>query len=168
MAYGDGYDSLGRKVDEYGDRKAGELASQPGRTLLKWGVGITVFIICVSLIFGAISWVGSWGNEVAEKTGPRHSEQAVTSVLQNWTNLQAQAQNYCDAKNSPHSVDDPVLVEKPEFAYAAKYRQTEATYDRQMNNFFEAYLTRHLPIPGGLKDLPRTSPTLKEATVKWC
>lgn len=168
MAYGDGYDSLGRKIDEYGDRKAGELASRPGRTILKWVVSITVIILCASVVFGAISWVGSWGNEVKEKTGPRHSEQAVTAVLQDWTNLQASAQNYCQAKESASSADDPVLIERPALAYAATYRSTEASYDRQMNNFFEAYLTRHLPIPGGLKDLPRTAPSLKEAQEKWC
>lgn len=130
------------------------------------GCLFALIVVVVAILI--IGWVTSWGGKEAELTGPEHSQEQTTAVLDDWTSLHAQAQTYCQLKESKPSNGDPTLVEHPEVAYAAKYRSTEADYDRRMNNFFEAYQTRHIPLPGALRSLPRTSPTLSEAKVKWC
>lgn len=130
--------------------------------------GCLTFVIVVVVLVSAVLWIGSWGSKEAELTGPDHTQEQVTATLDDWTSMHAQAQTYCQLKESKSTQDDPTLVEHPEVAYAAKYRSTEADYDRRMNNFFEAYQTRHIPLPGALHSLPRTAPTLGEAKVKWC
>lgn len=125
-------------------------------------------VVCLWIGGCAIGVVGSWGDKEKDIVGADHSDAQVTAVLDDWTNLQASASNYCDAKDSVSGDDDPQLVEKPGLAYAGAYRRTKADYDRRQNNFFEAYQTRHIPIPGGLRGLPKTAPTLREAQDKWC
>lgn len=149
------------------EREYDRITQHPKRTIgryFAWALGI---IIALAILGGVIGWIGSWGGTAARLTGPAHSEEQVTAVLGDWTSLQATAGNVCDAKNSA-GADGPQLVEDPAFAYRATYRRTKADYDRRMSNLFEAYVTRHLPLPGSIQDLPQTAPTLNEMTAKVC
>jgi hypothetical protein len=168
VARGDGQKLLEERGSDLLDRQARNLADRPRRTLVKWAVIFVVGILVLGGVGGCVAWVSSWGGEARRLTGPRHSEQQVTAVLRAWTGLEAAAGNACAAKNSPPDSRGPTLVEDPELAYSSKYREIKADYDRMMNNFFEAAVTRNLPIPAGLKGYPRRAPTLPVMKKKVC
>lgn len=157
MAERDGWDRLGDRAE----RSAGSWADDPHplRRAWKWIVGA---IVVIAITAAVLNWFGAWGGTAARLTGPAHSEQQITAVLDDWRSLQATAGNVCDAKGSGGS-GDPTLVERPDFAYRATYRRVKADYDRRMGNLFEAYATRHLPLPGSINNLPTTAPSLTDA-----
>ena len=164
MSYDENDDIWERRAE----RNYDEFTARPKRYALKvfaWVLGV---VIALSILFAVIGWIGSWGGEAKRLTSPDHSREQVTAVLDDWTTLQATAGNVCDAKASAREQGDPQLVEDPAFAYRAAYRRIKADYDRRMNNLFEAYVTRHLPLPGSIQNLPRTAPTLREAVAEAC
>lgn len=150
------------------DREADRFAQHPWRSAFRWWMALLAVIVVVAVTWGIVSWVGSWGGTAKRLTGPAHSEQQVTAVLNDWTSMQAAAANVCQVRDSQRDRRDPTIVERPEFAYAAQYRQIKADYDRRMANFFEAAVTRHLPIPAGLRGYPREAPSLPEMERSVC
>lgn len=164
MASPDGWDRLERRAE----REAGSLADRPGRTVVKWLIALAVLVLVSSAIFGVVSWISSWGGEAKRLTGPEHSREQVTAVLQDWNELQASAGNVCQAGEGRGGASDPTLIEHPEFAYAAQYRRIAADYSRRMSNFFEAAVTRKLPIPDSIGNLPRSAPSLTQMERRVC
>jgi hypothetical protein len=157
------------------DRAYSSVTYHPWRWF--WGIIIVLFVVLPIISF-AFGWVGDWGKSAVDKTRPAHAGPEVTRVLTLWEGLPQAAQNYCSATGAtaenpnppkkPKSSDDPVLVEDPGLAYAATYRSQEREYDRRMENFFEAYITRKVPIPGTIHNLPRRAPSLTEAIRANC
>ena len=159
-----GYDRLDRRAE----REAGNLADRPGRTVLKWIAAFAAFCVVCGVVFGIIGWVGSWGDEVGRVTGAQNSREQTTAVLDDVESMKAAAGNICSAQNAKSDENSPTLVEDPAFAYKATYRRIAADYNRRMSNFFEAAVTRQLPIPAALGGLPRTAPSLSQALEEAC
>lgn len=142
------------------DRAYSDLTYKPKRTLAKWAVGIGLVLIFIALIAGIGKFACGWGNEAARIAGPQNTREQFTALYDLYENMQATAGNVCDVKNSEASVNSPVIIEDPEFAYAAQYRRIEAEYNRRMENEFEAeWLLIH---PDGL---PHRAPSLDDMLV---
>lgn len=148
---------------ERADRADREFAARPVRTGLKWFFGAVAIIILITIVFGVISWVGSWGSEGARIIGVDNTKEQVTRVLELDKSMTATATNICNAKNSKHEEADPSMVEDPAFAYKATYNNQKAEYDRRMQNLFEAAATRKIiQLPATIHHLPRTAPTVRQ------
>lgn len=126
----------------------------------KWVWRAVAAVVVISVAVVVLGLAGGWFSGTANLVSFGHSEEETTAVLSDWTQMQAAACNWADAKDTKSGPDDPTLVEDPAFAYAATYRNIKADYDRRVNNLFEAYLTRKLPIPGALGNLPNPAPAL--------
>lgn len=123
-------------------------------------VGAVIVTVVLLIVVGlAAGWIGG----TAETVSFDHSKEQTTVVLDDWQSMKAAAANACEAGDSQQQSGDPTLVERPGFAYRAKYRQIKVDYDRRMGNFFEAANTRRLPIPDALHGLPREAPSLRHA-----
>lgn len=127
-----------------------------------------VGLIAIALVVGVVGLAGGWFSGTAHLTSFSHTSEQTTAVLDDWTQLQAEAGNACSVKDAASTANDPTFVEDPAFAYEAKYRATKADFDRRMNNFFEAYVTKKIPIPGSIHSLPRLAPTLKAMERQVC
>lgn len=156
--------------EDRADRAYTNLTEKPGRTLGKWFLYGLAVVVSLSILFGVIGLIGGWFSGTAQLASFGHSKVEVTAVLGDWTSLQAAAQNVCDVEKagSKHESSDPVLIEDPALSYKAVYRRIEQDYNRRMNNLFEAYVTRHLPLPGSINHLPQTAPSLKSAEAQFC
>lgn len=154
---------LGERAEGFADRQAEAFSDRPKRTALKWFLGLLAVIAVVGIIGGVFGLFGAWFGETKRLAGPQHSREQVTAVLDLSTSMEATAGNVCGAVNSRSTQDSPTLVEDPAFAYKAMYRKLKAEYDRRMGNFFEAAVTRKLPIPAAIGGLPKRAPTLEEA-----
>lgn len=163
MRRGDsGFDRLGQRGGDYADRQAGNLADNPRRTLIRWGLALLALVAVLWVGGCALGFIGDWGNEAKRTVGVKNSREQTTAVLDDWTSMEAAAGNACQAASSKGSTNDPLIIEKPEFAYAAKYRDIKRDYDRRMGNFFEARNVRNVPIPGALHGYPQRAPSLKQ------
>lgn len=158
-----GFDRLGERTERYADRQAGRFAERPKRTALRWLFGIIAVVAIVTVIGGVTGLLFDWGGETKRLVGPDHSREQVTRVLDLWEKMPVAAANACGAIDAARSGASPTFVEDPALAYKARYRTMAADYNRMMGNFFEAALTRRLPIPDGLGGLPRRAPTLVSA-----
>lgn len=158
-----GMSRLGERAERYADRQAGNFADRPKRTALKWTLGIVGVVLVLGFIGGVTGLIGDWGSETKRLLGPRHSREQVTAVLDLDEKMVATAGNVCSVVNARSNEDSPTLVEDPSFAYRATYRRQAAEYNRRMRNFFEAAVTKNLPIPASIKGLPDRAPTLEEA-----
>jgi len=152
--------------EDRADRAYTSVTEHPVRSSAKWFAVALVIGIVLAIVVGVINWFGAWGGTAAKLTGPQHTEEQTTAVLDDWTSMKAAAGNVCDAKAS--AGNGPTLVEDLALAYRATYRRIEADYDRRMSNLFEAYVTRNLPLPGTLRGLPRVAPTLGEMVKEEC
>jgi hypothetical protein len=158
-------DPRDQEWDDRADRAYSNLTYRPKRTVGRWFLKGLAVIIVLAVIFGVISWVGSWGSETARITGVDNTKAQATQVNDLWQNLTAAADNACgagaDGSSSERSnPNDPVLVEDPALAYTAKYRSLRAEYNRKMSNFFETGIIREYPF---LKSYPRHIPNYKES-----
>jgi hypothetical protein len=120
------------------------------------------------VVFGVIGWIGSWGDEVGRVIGPQNSREQTTAVLDDVQSMKATAGNICSVRDAKTDENSPTLVEDPAFAYKATYRRIAADYNRRMSNFFEAAVTKRLPIPDALSGLPREAPSLSQALQEAC
>lgn len=150
------------------EKAADDLTYRPGWTIGKWIAAFFAFILIISLIGGCVHYAGSWVHETKRVVSVPNVRAQTTAVLNDWTSMQAAAQNACDAKTAAHEDGDPTLVEDPALAYKAVYRRIEADYNRRMQNFFEAAEAKRLPLPDGIHGYPRTAPSLKAMQAEVC
>lgn len=146
------------------DKAYSSVTYHPWRVVIKVIIGIFLLSAVIGLIGLPMGWWSGTKNLVTFQ----HSQQEVTAVLDDWTGLQAAACNAKNAQDAQTNSGDPTLLEDPAFAYKARYRSIKQDYDRRMNNFFEAKLTRGIPLPGGISDLPRFAPSLTDGEREWC
>lgn len=158
-------DPRDRKWEDRADRQYSNFTNRPKWTAFKWLMGIIAVCVVIGIIFGLVSWISSWGSEAARVTGVENTRTQAFALRDDYRSLEATAGNACDAKSSTHSKDDPTLVEKPDFAYRAKYRDIARDYNRRMDNAFEAGWVRHYPF---LNDLPREAPGLTQMQAQVC
>lgn len=153
---------------ERGDKAYDDFTDRPRRTIAKWFIILMAIIIGLAIVFGIISWVGSWGGEVKRITGPENTREQAITLRDDYKSLEATAGNVCDAEKGAEDPDpnDPQIVGgDPAFQYKATYRRIKADYDRRMSNAFEAGWVRKYPF---LNDLPQTAPTLDEMKEQVC
>jgi hypothetical protein len=153
-------DPRDQKWESRGDRAYTYATDHPFR-LGAWFVGA---LIALSIFGGILGLIGDWGSETKKLVGPQHSKEQITAVLDDWESMKVAAQNACQVQEAGTKKDDrdPLIIESPSLAYDATYRRIEVDYNRRMGNFFEAYVTRKIPLPGSIKDLPQRAPTLVE------
>lgn len=149
------------------DRAYSNFTNRPGWTAAKWIGGFIAICIALSLVFGLISWVGSWGGEAKRVTSPQNVREQNTAIIDDYQSMEAAAANACGAKTSAGE-GDPTLVEDPALAYKATYRRIRVDYNRRMANLYEAQAVRHLPLPSNLRSYPEVAPTLEEKLVEVC
>lgn len=138
---------------------------RPGRTILKW-LGIFLAVILVLGLIGRITGViGGYADETTRVISVDNNREQTTKILNDEKSMVVQAGNVCEARaaGDGSNPNDPQIVGgSPEFQFAQLYRQLKADYDRRMANFFEAKLSKGVPIPGAVGHLPKEAPTLKE------
>jgi hypothetical protein len=156
--------------EERADKAYSNWTYHPVKTAAKWFFGILALCLMLAAFGGILGLFLGWFSGTKNLATFEHSKEQVTAVLSDWTALQAAAQNVCDveAAGSKDEEGDPLIIEDPALAYKATYRTIEQRYNRRMGNFFEAYVTRKIPIPGEFRGLPETAPTLKAAQDEWC
>lgn len=157
------------KNDEIWEKRAqnaeDKFTAHPVRYAGKWFLAFIALCAVVGIIFGVVSWVGSWGSTVARVSGAGNTEAQANYLFQAHNSLKAIAANVCGVVNAKKGESDPTLIEDPAFAYKAQYRDLKAQYDSRMDNFFQANLVRNYPMLNGL---PRREPSLEEATAVLC
>lgn len=153
------------------DDREKEFEARPGLTAFKWALGICLGFLLLMVVLMPFNAGFAWLQEGKRVTGPENSRQQTTAVLQDEQAMVALAGNVCeiDQEGDKTSANDPQIVGgSPRFQYAAKYRETKADYDRRMGNFFEAAVTKELPIPKALRSYPETAPTLEARMDEVC
>ena len=154
--------------EERADRAYTSATDHPVRTGLKWLGGLIAAVLVLSLIFGAVSWIGSWGDEAKRVTSPANVREQNTQIIEDWEAMTAAAENACDAKTAAKKEGDPTLVEDPTLAYKATYRRIRVDYNRRMANLYEAQAVRNLPLPSNLRSYPKIAPALNEMMSEVC
>lgn len=157
-------DRRDEKWEERGDKLYSDLTYKPKRTVAKWFFWTLGVVLAISLLFGAIRWIGSWGSEAARVTGVENTREQYQALIGGYENLKAAAINSCNAGDGEVSDAGPTLLEDPTVAYAATYNRIAADYNRRFANWFEA---------GGLlvdlpSEYPREAPTLEEMQAQVC
>lgn len=143
------------------EREGDAFGRSPFLTFFKWMAIFLVVIGILVLMFGFTRFVLGWFGAGAEIVSPTNVKQQYALVIGDWEALQQEAANACAARSAPERENSPTFLEDPSFAYAAKYRETAADYNRRMNNLFEAKIVA----PGGY---PRRAPTLEEMQARVC
>jgi len=168
----DRWDSLSKRADDRALREAERFERAPVRTGLGWFVKLCLVLGAVILIggviFGAVSWISSWGGEAKRIASPENVRQQNTEIIDDWQSMEAAAQNVCAVKDSKTNADSPTLVEDPAFAYKAQFRKIRVDYNRRMANLYEAQAVRKLPLPSNLRSYPKVAPTLEERMATDC
>lgn len=160
----DGFDRLDEQLDRAAERRAGELADHPKRTVLKWAVWVVIVFVVLAIIGGITNYVGLWGNEAKRIVSPTNVTAQYDAVITDWQSLIVSADNVCTAQTAAKADGDPTLVEDPAQAYEATYRRIVVDYNSRMTNIFEA---EKVGPPG----YPRTIPAFTETTNpkgNWC
>lgn len=157
-----------READERWEDRYVAASQHPFRTALKWALGFMALIVCIAVIWAVVSWIGSWGGEAARITSPDNVREQNTTIIDDWENLDAAAQNVCQVRDAAKQDGDPTLVEDPALAYKATYRRIAADYNRRMANLYEAQAVRHLPLPSNLRSYPPRAPSLNEKLAEVC
>lgn len=157
----DGRDRLEARAEAWADRHAGALADRPKRTLAKWFGGFLAVLLVLTIGFGALSWVLSWGGEAKRVTGVENVREQYATVIEDWQAMEAAAANACQAKDAAREQGDPTIVESPSLAYDSQYRRIVVDYNRRQANLFEARLV-------GPKGYPRVAPTLAVMQARVC
>lgn len=155
-----GYNRLEEKMDQWGDRTAGNLADHPKRTLAKWGMVFFTVVIVLGIIGSIFGYVHSWGNEAARVVSPVNVTEQFDAVITDWQDMQAAADNACNAQTAAKRTSDPVMVEDPALAYAATYRRIAVDYNARQQNIFKAGKV-------GPPGYPKTAPVVP-AQGDWC
>lgn len=153
------------------DDRADEFEARPLRTAFKWLLGVALLLLLVMAILTPFNAGFAWLQEGARIAGPDNSREQTTAVLDDEKGMVAQAGNVCDidrAGNTASPNDPQIVGGSPRFQYAALYRRLKADYDRRMANFFEANVTRSLPIPSALGGLPKEAPPLEQRLRDLC
>lgn len=127
-----------------------------------WLTGILTLLAlgAIVLVLNVVGVFGGYASETKRLVSVPNTREQTTQVLNDWTSMQQAACNALAAKNADRTSDSPTLIEGPDFAYAAQYRRIKQDYDRRMSNFFEAYLTKKIPLPGTISNLPQVAPSL--------
>ncbi len=156
------------RYEDRWEERAERFSEHPWRVGLKWLAAFAVFCLVVSAIFGAVSWVSSWGGEAKRITSPQNVREQNTAIVEDYEAMDAAAANACGAKTAAQGEDDPTLVEDPALAYKATYRRIRVDYNRRMANLYEAQAVRHLPLPSNLRSYPEVAPTLEQKMAEVC
>lgn len=154
---------MSRRGDELWEERYDRFSEAPVRSTAKVVGLIVAGVVTLALVFGVIGWIGGWFNKAAEVTGAENTDAQFTALYDDIESMRATAGNVCAATQAPESANSPTFLEGPEFAYAAKYRQIEADYNRRFENLFEAKGLLVKP-----PDLPRRAPTLQQTTTEVC
>lgn len=166
-----------RNYEDDWEERADRFSQHPWRVGLKWLAAFAVFCLVVSFIFGAVSWIGSWGGEAKRVTSPQNVREQNTAIIEDYEAMDAAAANACgavtaskgdDDPTASKDDDDPTLVEDPALAYKATYRRIRVDYNRRMANLYEAQAVRHLPLPSNLRSYPQVAPTLEVKMKEVC
>lgn len=137
----------------------GKFTRHPFLYILKWVAIILVGFIILGAAGKTIGFFGGWANEAVKVVSPANVTEQYDVLYTKYEALQAAA---CNAKNAENVAQtDNLLVESPEFAYAAQYRQISVDYNARYANIFKAKLV-------GPKDLPPRAPTLLEMQNQVC
>lgn len=139
-----------RTWEDRAERGYDQFTQKPKRTIAKWFFIALAVIIALSILFGAIKWIGSWGSEAARVTGPENTKAQFDALIQGYEDMEVAAENACQAKDAPTTQDNPTFLEDPNLAYDTLYREAAAEYDARLNNWFQA--------GGVLLDLPDKYP----------
>jgi hypothetical protein len=150
------------------DRAYSDFTARPVRTAAKWFFGAVAVIIALSLIFGMISWIGSWGGEAKRVLSPQNVRDQNTAIIDDYESMDAAAANACQARTAAKENGDPTLVEDPALAYSATYRRIRVDYNRRMANLYEAQAVRRVPVPSNLRSYPQVAPTLEQKLAELC
>jgi hypothetical protein len=156
-----------REIWEERADRAADRAAKAGNSFTRhpvlWSIGVV-------LVFAAFSFVLTLGHDSRQYVHEAHKnvqlphvKEETNAILALQEDMRQAAANACNAKDAAGDVDSPTFVEDPAMAYKANYRRLKAEYDRRMENFFEAALSRKVPLPYGIHDLPRRAPTLTVA-----
>jgi hypothetical protein len=142
-------------------RRAGEsVVDHPWRSFFKALGVVVVIVVVIGAVGGVVGWAAGWFNGAAEVTGFQNTKNQNTAVIGLYKSLEAQAANVCEVGET-EAPEGTIITESPSFAYAAKYRETAAIYNRRQQNLFEAGIV-------GPPSLPDTAPTLKEMMAEIC
>lgn len=115
-------------------------------------------IVALSVIFGLIGLGAGWFNKAVETVSPEHVQGQYDLVIRDWNALTTTADNACEAQTqSSADPNNPTLVESPQLAYAATYRNIRQAYNSAWQNIFDAKLV-------GPAGYPRNIPNYTEAT----
>lgn len=149
------------KWESRSDKAYSDFTNKPYKTGFKWFFIICAVFLGLWLIGSIFGFIGSWGNEGKRIVSPTNVREQHTAIIEDYEAMEAAAENACSGTNSKKDEDDPSLVEKPDFAYAALYRKIRVEYNRRQKNLFEAKLV-------GPKGYPRSAPTLEEMKATVC
>lgn len=149
------------RLDDRLNREGERFERSPFLSLFKWAAILVAVLLVIGAIFGVGSFVSRWVGTGAEIVGPTNVKEQHRLVIGEWEALQQEAANACAARTAPQNAQSPSFLEDPAFAYAAKYRDTRAGYNRRMNNLFEAGIVA----PSGY---PKIAPTLEEMQRRVC
>jgi hypothetical protein len=158
--------SNGEIWEDRADRAA-KSAAKAGTSFTRhpvaWIVGVVVLLGAATLLSTALHDGGQYVHEAHKNTQMPHVREQTDAILRDWEDMKQAAATACNAKDAASDADSPTLVEDPVLAYKSTYRNLKADYDRRMENFFEAALSRKVPLPYGIHALPRRAPSLASA-----
>jgi hypothetical protein len=163
---GDGFDRLGKRVEDRAERTAGNLADSKHPVLKVLGV-IAILVVIgfgISVATGIIGFGAEALHETRRVLSVKNIREQQTAVIEDWQELLVASGNACNAVEAAGNANSPTFVEDPAMAYAAAVRKARIDYNRRQNNLFEAEKVG----PGGY---PRTIPYSKEmdsAKPDWC
>jgi hypothetical protein len=144
--------------DEEWERRYDAASRSPWKTALKVGIGCILVFFALMTVAGVAGWGFGFFQKTAEVTGADNTEEQFNALIQGYEDLKVAAENACQAKGSEQSEAGATLLEDPDLAYDALYRQAAAEYNARFDNWFQA---------GGLiidlpAQYPRDAPTLPE------
>lgn len=158
----DGYDRLDSRLDRWSNDTSGRLADHPKRTIGGWVAGFVGLLILLSIVAAIVGFVNDWGREAKRVVSPANVTQQYDTVITDWQDLQASADNACTAQESADkTTDDPVLIESPAQAYAATYRRIAVDFNSRQQNIFKAGKV-------GPPGYPKIAPVVPAAHPNWC
>lgn len=148
------------RIEDRFERQADQFDRHPWGTGLKWFVIICGALLVLGFIGGVTGLIGDWGNEGRRIVSPENVREQHTQIINNWQAMEAAAQNSCQAKGTKKGPDDATILEDPNLAYDARYREIAIDYNRRMTNWFEGHAVA--PHNCGDQDCPRLAPSLAE------
>lgn len=115
-------------------------------------VAVLALVVALPLLFG-------WLNASRDIVSASNVKRQHTAIIQDWESMVSAAENACSVVKAgvDSNPNDATLVESPVLAYEATFRRIRASYERKMQNLFEAQLVA-----------PSGYPTRVPHNEDWC